>query len=419
MEEEIYIWNNLVWKIINEDWIYTFLNITNWEKYYNLTDIEMFDDDYNIKDSEWNIIEWKGLIKLYNNSTENIYSFDENKLLFKIEQNYISKIKKEYSKIISWYKVLNINDKYFLSNILWESISNTYDDIDLWNSIFSDISSVTLDDKFNFITAKWKELSHIWFDDCENFSVKEFSKVTRWEFINYLSKKWKFLSNEWFKKLVYLNKDEWYAIIIIDNKEVIVWDYRNFQYTCLIEENKYFQDKIIYDDYKNDEEFISFFIYLSYYMGKYYEWPHWKMTDFKLWFTDTEKVLKILLFILKNYKSYKNKFTFFNDKEFENNYHSKLVWKREALLSSAIYYLIESNNNLKKNYDSSKYYNLCLTYMDSFFRDYIDLYMKSGYTESEALWAMYDVVYWEDIYLTYWEWEWTPFCTWWYLECLK
>jgi len=53
-------------------------------------------------------------------------------------------------------------------------------------------------------------------------------------------------------------------------------------------------------------------------------------------------------------------------------------------LSSAIYYLIESDGNYNNVYDSSKYYNLCLTYMDSFFRDYINLYMKSGY---KVLWT--------------------------------
>lgn len=416
MKEDIYIWGNVIWIKESFWWKITFLDSDNNIIIENISDIDILDEDYYIKNNDWERIKWKWLLKLYNNWKENIYSLDINKIIFLKWYDYINTAKLGFYKHIYNY-ILSDEDSYYLSDTNGNIISKRYDDIEACDSIINCILSVSLGGEFNFVNMKWEELSDIWLDDCEYFKNTEFTKVSKWESKNFLSKKWKFLSLDWFDEYIFDN--EWYAIVEIDNNEVVVWYYWNFKYQCTFEDNKYFQDKKVFDDFENNKEFIAFFVYLDYYMSKTYEWPHWKMKDYTLWFKDVEKTLKIFIFMLDNYKSYKNKFSFFNGKEFKNKYHHNLVWRREAILSSAIYYFIESNSKLREKYNWNHYYNLCLTYMDSFFKDYVKEYMKQGATKSEALWTMYDVVYWKKIYLTYCEWQWTPFCTWWYLDCLK
>jgi hypothetical protein len=424
MKENIYIWDDLIW-FKESIWCeIRFLNIHNNVVSENILDIDICDDKYYIKNVDWEVVKWKWLLKIFKNWTENIYSLDSNKILFKkwYEDIRISKVR--YNKVIYNFIVLDDN-KYFLSDFNGKIISKGYDNISLWDSFLNNILSISLNDEFNFINTKWEVLSDIWFDDYEDFTYKEFTKIVKWESINYLSKTWRVLSNIWFDKLIHLN--EGYAIIEVDNNEIIFWDYWEFEYKKNILDNKYFQSEIMYNDYENDKEFIAFFVYLDYYMAKSYNWPHNWMRDYTLWFNDIWKAITNLIFILDNYEPYKNIYSFINSKTFENKYHDKIVWRREALLSSAIYYLIESNEELKNRHDSKKYYNLCLVYMDSFFQDLLQYYKDEGYwkywwdkQEDYILWElMYDVVYWDNIYLSYWEWEWSQFCTWWYLNCLK
>ncbi len=428
MKESIYIWNNLVWykEIV---WSYiVILDIDNNVIIDNISDLDVY-DDYYIKNEEWKLVKWKGLLRLYKGDTENIYSFDESKIIFDKWYKYIKVVKIWYYKVIYNYIVSNEENKYNLSDMKGNIISKSYDDIFLWDSIFNSTLTITLGDEFNFISPKWREVSEIWFDDIENFTYNEFTKVIKGESINYINKQWKFLTSIWFDELIHLN--EWYAIVKVDNKEFVVWDYWEFEYEKKIFDNKYFQNEIVYDDYEKDEEFIVLLVYLDYYMSKSYVWPHEWMEDFTLWFNNIWNIISVLVFILDNYKLYKNTFSFINGKAFENNYHNSYVWRREALVSSAIYYLIESDQKFKEKYDSNKYYNLCLVYMDSFFKDLLQWYKEQWvwkswenkfewWQEIYILWEkMYDVVYWKNIYLSYWEWEWTPFCTWWYLDCLK
>ncbi len=418
MKESIYIWDNLVWykKIL---WSYIiFLDSDNNIIVDNISDLDIFDDDYYVKNKEWKFIKWKGILKLYKGDIENIYSLDESKIIFDKWYKYIKIPKMWYYKAIINYIVLDEEDKYYLSDIKGNIISKPYDNIDLWNSINNTTLTVSLGDEFNFISSDWKEISEMWFDKCLDFTYKEFTKVVKGESINYMNKQWKFLSSIWFDELIHLN--EWYAIVKIDDRELIVWDYWEFEYEKKLFDNKYFQDKTVYEDYKKDKELIAFLVYIDYYMAKSYAWPHEWMKDFTLWLKNSEKVINILFFILSNYCLYKNKYSFLNEKEFENNYHDKLVWRREWIISSAIYYLIESDDYLKKKYNSNKYRNLSLTYMHYFITDLIHKYQDVyWWSKQDAENQILDVVYRENVYLFYWEWEWTPFCTWRYIDCIK
>jgi hypothetical protein len=366
------------------------------------------------------LFKWNWLLKIYRDWKENIYSLDTNKIIFDKWYDYINTAKIERYNHIYNYIIFD-NNFYYLSDINGNIVSKWYNNIEQCDSREYNILSVSLWGVFNFLTPQWKELSEIWFDDCDNFKNEKFTNVYKWKRKNFLSINWKLISNYWFDELIY--KNEKYAIVKIDDKELIVWNYWEFEYEKNIYDNKYFQDKVFYDDYINDKEFISLFVYLDYYMSKSYNWPYDWMRDYTLWFKDSELTLKNLQFILNNYESYKNVYSFINEKYFINNFHDKLVWRREALLSSAIYYLIESSEELKKKYDSNKYRNLCLVYMDSFFKDLLQWYKDEWYywwDEDSILWEMmYDVVYRENIYLSYSDSEWTLFCTWWYLDCIK
>ena len=429
MSEELYIGDIFIWIKDFDNWKYSFYDSENNLILEDIWDIEIIENWYYIKDKEEDSNKWKMLLKLYNEWKENIFNLDTNKLLFKDWYDYIKIPNHDYMKLITNFIVLDNNKGSFLTDDKWTIISQKYDNIDLPNPLFNRTYSITLGDEFNFMNNKWDEISEIWFDDCEDYSHNEFTKVSKWESKNYLSKNWKLLSESWFDECIFFN--EWYAIVKINDKELIVWDYWNYEYECELEDNKYFQDKKIFDDFEDDKEFIAFFVYLDYYMSKTYEWPHWKMKDYTLWFDNVEETLKKFIFLLNNYKAFENKITFLNEDAFDNKYHHKPVWRREGLLSLAIHYLIESDEKLKNKYNGNFYYNIWLSYMDSFFKDLLQWYKDQWvwkswedkyewWQESYILWEkMYDVIYWENIYLTYWEGQWTPFCTGWYLDCVK
>lgn len=191
-------------------------------------------------------------------------------------------------------------------------------------------------------------------------------------------------------------------------------------------QNKYYQNTQYYNDYIEDKEFISFLVYIDYYMSKsYWTWIS-IITDRTIWFDEPEKVLDVLVYILSNYEPYKNTYNFTDWIVFENKYHDKLVWKREAIVSSAIYHLLKLNNYLKWKYNYRKYYNLCLTYLDSNFKYLFNKYKEEWHWASYKklqdeyiLWEiMYDVPYRSEIYLWYENKQWTAFSTWWYSDCI-
>lgn len=259
MSTNIYLWDIIIWQKIFCWWKYSFYDSENNLILEDLWDIEIIENGYYIKDKEENSNKWKMLLKLYNEWKENIFNLDTNKILFENWHDYIKIPNHSYRKLITNFIVLDNDKGSFLTDDKWTIISKEYDEIDLPNPLFNWTYSITLGDEFNFMNNKWKEISKIWFDDCEDYSHNEFTKVNKWESKNYLSKNWKLLSESWFDECVFFN--EWYTIVKINDKELIVWNYWNYEYEWELEDNKYFQDKEIFDDFENDKEFRLFFFY--------------------------------------------------------------------------------------------------------------------------------------------------------------
>ncbi len=221
------------------------------------------------------------------------------------------------------------------------------------------------------------------------------------------------------------DKDD-YSIVKLKSNDLIVVYKWEIIYDKPFNQNKYYQTLGFFNNYVDDKEFISFLIYLDYYMSKsYWVWIS-IITDRTIWFDEPEKMLDILVYILNNYEPYKNTYSFNDWIVFENKYHDKLVWKREAIISSAIYHLLKLNNYLKGRYNYRKYYNLCLTYLDSDFKYLFNKYKEEWHWASYKklqdeyiLWEMmYDVPYHMHIYFWYEDKQWTAFSTWGYLDCI-
>ncbi|NDK08457.1 hypothetical protein EOM39_04400 [Candidatus Gracilibacteria bacterium] len=221
------------------------------------------------------------------------------------------------------------------------------------------------------------------------------------------------------------DKDD-YSIIKLKSNDLIVVYKGEIIYDKPFNQNKYYQTLGFFNNYVDDKEFTSFLIYLDYYMSKSYGVGISIITDRTIGFDEPEKMLDILVYILNNYEPYKNTYSFNDGIVFENKYHDKLVGKREAIISSAIYHLLKLNNYLRGRYNYKKYYNLCLTYLDSDFKYLFNKYKEEGHGASykklqdEYILGemMYDVPYHMHIYFGYEDKQWTAFSTGGYLDCI-
>jgi len=207
----------------------------------------------------------------------------------------------------------------------------------------------------------------------------------------------------------------------------VLGKFKNIFYIFKLKRNKYYTSKNKIKPFIKDKDFVNFFDILEKVMKNNYMWDYIWIKDNSLWIIFwREKVLKKFIFILDNYEL--DEYIDYNS--FENNYHNTKIWSKKAILSSAIYYLIESNLSFKKNYDSNKYYNICLDYLDKNFKKDIKDSIDEGFFKKQsikynlkeedlALSALYDMTFWSDVFLTYNEWNATNFATGNYLKCLK
>ena len=128
------------------------------------------------------------------------------------------------------------------------------------------------------------------------------------------------------------------------------------RYTGRLKASKYYTDRYIYSDYCDDLELIVFITDIDNILNEVYNTKC-------IWirYSEQKELLKVLNFILNNYKLYKINNIYLHWNYYKNNYHYNLVWPREALISSLIY---EISKNLW--YLNSKAYNICLDFLNNY-----------------------------------------------------
>lgn len=429
MKQEIKYKDNIIWYTQNYWESISFYNDKEELIAEKLSYVELIDASYSIIDAFWEKSVWKWLIKLWYPESENIYSADSESLLFEDWFWFINPIIARMYKLCRGI-IVSTDVWQQLFGIDWKILSPEYDRIEAPEWWISTPFCVSKWEEFNYIDSSGNEISSLWFDDCHDFSTKKYTWVQKGESINYIDKDWVLLHSEFFDELIHISWD--YAIIKTNGEEIIIWEQWKVSYSNWLINNKYFQSEIIYEGFENDSEFIALFVFLDYELSKHYQKiESGEENVFCFWNIDPKASFDILMTILVNYNSYENVHSFMKEIPHNLEMHPDPVSWREALLSSALYHTLESYNSIGEIYRSSVYYNLCLEYLDANFKRIFQSYIDDGvalnwedkfewWQKQYILWElMYDVRYWENIHLPHSSEDWTPFCTWRYMECLR
>jgi hypothetical protein len=117
--------------------------------------------------------------------------------------------------------------------------------------------------------------------------------------------------------------------------------------------NKYFNDTYSHIWYEYDKQLVLFLIDIDNILDEIY-------SKKMIWirFRDQKELLEVLKFILDNYRLYTIESWYLEWRVFENNFHPKSIWAREAMVASLIY---ELQGNLW--YYDELSLNICTDYL--------------------------------------------------------
>ncbi len=128
------------------------------------------------------------------------------------------------------------------------------------------------------------------------------------------------------------------------------------RYLSRLRQSKYYTCKNLYHNYQNDNEIVLFLMNIDNILNEIYT-----TDNIGIRYNNQKELLKVLKYLLTNYKLYKIDSIYLKWNYHKNRYHRKLVWPREAMISSLISELQRS-----LGYDNKHNSNICLDFLNNY-----------------------------------------------------